>query len=85
MDADIENQDDEIERLLGFTPPGETARRRRRERMAATAWLEAHAAARRHLIEQGLMTREAGNYELTPLGATIWRAEHRILASLKQN
>jgi len=44
-----------------------------------------YSAARRHLIEQGLMTREAGNYELTPLGATIWRAEHRILASLKQN
>ena len=42
-----------------------------------------YSAARRHLIEQGLMTREDGNYELTPLGATIWRAEHRILASLE--
>jgi RNA polymerase sigma-70 factor (ECF subfamily) len=44
-----------------------------------------YSAARRHLIEQGLMTREAGNYELTPLGATIWRAEHRILASLQRS
>ncbi|HTU63623.1 MAG TPA: HEAT repeat domain-containing protein, partial [Polyangiales bacterium] len=41
-----------------------------------------YSAARRHLIEQGLMTREAGNYELTALGATIWRVEHRLLANL---
>ncbi|HET8936360.1 MAG TPA: sigma-70 family RNA polymerase sigma factor [Polyangiales bacterium] len=38
-----------------------------------------YSAARRHLIEQGLMTRDAGNYEFTSLGATIWRVEHRIL------
>lgn len=44
-----------------------------------------YSATRRHFIEQGLMTRDAGNYELTPLGTTIWRAEHRILTSLKQS
>jgi RNA polymerase sigma-70 factor, ECF subfamily len=44
-----------------------------------------YSATRRHLIEQGLMTREAGNYELTALGTTIWRAEHRILASLERS
>lgn len=38
-----------------------------------------YAAARRHLIEQGLMTRSEGNYALTPLGAAIQRVELRIL------
>jgi RNA polymerase sigma-70 factor, ECF subfamily len=38
-----------------------------------------YSAARRHLIEQGLMTRDQGHYDFTPLGAAIWRVEHRIL------
>jgi RNA polymerase sigma-70 factor (ECF subfamily) len=41
-----------------------------------------YSAARRHLIEQGLMTRTDGNYEFTALGTTIWRVEQRILRAL---
>lgn len=40
-----------------------------------------YAAARRHLIEQTLMTREEGHYELTALGKTIWRVEHHVLSA----
>jgi RNA polymerase sigma-70 factor, ECF subfamily len=38
-----------------------------------------YSAARRHLIEQDLMTRNEGIYELTPLGTTIWTVEQRLL------
>ena len=40
-----------------------------------------YSAARRHLIEQGVMTRDDGSYEFTALGTTIWRVEQHILAS----
>ena len=42
-----------------------------------------YSAARRHLIEQGVMTRDQGSYEFTALGSSIWRVEQRILAVLQ--
>jgi hypothetical protein len=40
-----------------------------------------YSAARRKLIEQNVMTRDQGTYELSSLGTTIWRVEHYILAA----
>jgi RNA polymerase sigma-70 factor, ECF subfamily len=37
-----------------------------------------YSAARRHLIEQELMTRNEGVYEFTPLGEAVWRVERFI-------
>lgn len=38
-----------------------------------------YSATRRHLIEQGLMTRQGGRYDLTEFGRAVWRVEHHIL------
>lgn len=38
-----------------------------------------YSATRRHLIEQGLMTRQQGHYALTEFGQAVWRVEHAIL------
>jgi RNA polymerase sigma-70 factor (ECF subfamily) len=37
-----------------------------------------YSAARRHLIEQGLMTRREGVYEFTELGSAVWRVEREL-------
>jgi len=33
------------------------------------------ASTRRYLVDEGLMQRAAGVYELTPFGAVVWRVE----------
>lgn len=38
-----------------------------------------YCCTRRFLIEQGLMTRESGIYQLTKLGEAVWRVEHFIM------
>lgn len=40
---------------------------------------EDFCCTRRFLIEQGLMTREGGIYQLTELGKSVWRVEHFII------
>lgn len=41
-----------------------------------------YAATRRKLIEEGLMTRQGGVYEFTPLGERVWKVEQHIVENM---
>jgi RNA polymerase sigma-70 factor (ECF subfamily) len=40
---------------------------------------EDYCAARRYLVERGLMTRAEGTYRFTSMGESVWRVEHLIM------
>jgi RNA polymerase sigma-70 factor, ECF subfamily len=40
-----------------------------------------YSATRRYLIEEGIMERSDGVYELTELGKAVWRVEHFVMES----
>ncbi|MHB1000341.1 MAG: sigma-70 family RNA polymerase sigma factor [Armatimonadota bacterium] len=46
---------------------------------------EDFCCTRRFMIEQGLMTREGGIYQLTELGKSVWRVEHFIMDNYLQS
>jgi hypothetical protein len=66
-----------LEAAMRALPELRTYGERELSRLIGTSCLD-FASTRRYLVDEGLMSREAGIYQFTGLGETVWRVEQFI-------